>query len=157
MNYEEKAEELFRQGYNCSQAVVCAFAEKMGMDEKTAAKLASAFGGGLGRMRHVCGAVSGMAMVYGCLYGNDNPKNTAGKQADYERIRQMAGEFEQEFGSIICRELLGLTPGAKETAQPQARTPQYYKKRPCIENVRFAAALTEKYCLKQNDTIQMGE
>ncbi len=144
MNRAEKAEQLFRQGYNCSQAVVLAFQDLLGLDEAAAARMASSFGGGMGRMREVCGAVSGMFMVIGMLYGYDDPKASTEKAAHYSRLQELAGAFREENGSIVCRELLGLGKGP-DVPTPEARTETYYKKRPCAELVACAAALTERY------------
>ena len=148
MDHAQKARELFKQGYNCSQAVVLAFSDLTGLDEKTAAMLSSSFGGGMGRMREVCGAVSGMFMVIGMLYGYDDPKETTGKAAHYARLQALAAKFREENGSIICRELLGLGAGASVPV-PEARTETYYKKRPCADMVESAARMTEAYILEQ--------
>jgi C_GCAxxG_C_C family probable redox protein len=140
----DKAYELFLNGYNCTQAVVCSFAEEMGLDVGSAAMLASGFGGGMGRMREVCGAFSGIVMIVSSLYGYSDPKDNAAKKELYERIRFLAEKFRQSNGSIICRELLGLD-GMEKSAAPEPRTEQYYKKRPCPELCRFAADLLEEY------------
>ena len=142
MSYTDKAKELFEQGYNCSQAIVCAFSPLTGLDEKTSALLASSFGGGMGRMREVCGAVSGSFMVLGLLKGYSDPKASSEKKEHYERIREFADRFKRENGSIICRELLEgvqVTPGGN----PEERTQNYYKKRPCSELVYQAALILE--------------
>ena len=144
MTYETKAKELFKEGYNCAQAVFLAFADKYEMDEKTALRLSSSFGGGMGRLREVCGAVSGMFMVAGILYGYENADDYEGKKAHYERIQALAKEFEQENGSIICRHLLGLDEG-KDNPTPEKRSDAYYKKRPCAELVGSAAEIMERY------------
>ena len=102
----EKARELFESGYNCSQAVVGAFADDIGMDFDKAVRLASSFGGGMGRMQEVCGAVSGMFMVAGLLFGYSSPEASDAKMEHYKFIRELAEEFKQKNGSIICRELL---------------------------------------------------
>lgn len=150
MDHAEKARELFKQGYNCSQAVLLAFEDVTGLDGKTALMLSSSFGGGMGRLREVCGAVSGMFMVIGILYGYSDPKDQAGKTEHYARIQRLAEEFRQENGSIICRELLGLGGGA-DTPVPELRTESYYKKRPCAEMVASAAAITERYIEAMKD------
>jgi C_GCAxxG_C_C family probable redox protein len=142
------AEELFRQGYNCSQSVFAAFSDECGIDQETALKLASSFGGGMGRLREVCGAVTGMFMVAGLKYGYSDPKDAQAKAEHYRRIQELAERFKAENGSIICRELLGL-PAGPDTPTPEARTPGYYKKRPCVEKVRCAAKIMEEY-LKEN-------
>ena len=151
MNYSDKARELFRQGYNCSQAVLLAFSDLTGLDEKTALMLSSSFGGGMGRMREVCGAVSGMFMVIGILCGYTDPKDHAAKTEHYARLQQLAEAFRRENGSIICRELLGLGKGP-DVPVPELRTENYYKKRPCADMVADAAAITENY-LKQQGRI----
>lgn len=142
--YAKRAGELFLEGYNCSQAVFLAFEDLHHMDRKTAARLASSFGGGMGRLREVCGAVSGMFMTLGVLYGYDEPKAKTEKAELYRQVQGLAAEFEKENGSIICRELLGLEV-KKEEPVPQERTAQYYKKRPCVMMVKTAAALMEEF------------
>lgn len=141
--YKQKAEMLFKQGYNCSQAVLLAFCDELNMDKETAARLASSFGGGIGRMREVCGAVSGMCMVAGLCKGYSDPKDMEGKKRHYSLIQKMANEFKEKNSSIICRELLGLSAGA-DSPSPSPRTAQYYKKRPCAELVGIAAEIAAK-------------
>lgn len=154
----ETAKNLFLEGYNCAQAVVGAFAGDIGVDLDTAMRLASPFGGGMGRMREVCGAVSGMFIVLGYYYGNDDPKDPARKTEIYERVQELANTFKRENGSIICRELLGLNkPAAGSGAAvatnpanafdptPEKRTETYYKKRPCPELVAYAAEILDEY------------
>ena len=142
MTKKERAMELFTQGYNCAQSVVLAFAEELSLDNTTLAKLSSSFGGGLGRMREVCGAVSGMAIVLGLLDGYDDPADNAAKAAHYERIQAAAKEFEAENGSIVCRELLGLRQ-KHDAPSPSARSADFYKKRPCKELVGMAAEILD--------------
>ncbi len=142
--YGEIAEENFRKGYNCSQAVFLAFCDLYGMDEKAAARLSSSFGGGMGRLREVCGAVSGMFMTVGLLYGYDTPGAQQEKADHYKRVQELARAYETENGSIVCRELLGLTEKRQEPT-PEKRTEGYYKKRPCPKLVRMAAAIMEQY------------
>lgn len=141
--HKQKAEMLFKQGYNCSQAVLLAFCDELNMDKETAARLASSFGGGIGRMREVCGAVSGMCMVAGLCKGYSDPKDMEGKKRHYSLIQKMANEFKEKNLSIICRELLGLSAGA-DSPSPSPRTAQYYKKRPCAELVGIAAEIAAK-------------
>lgn len=141
--YKQKAEMLFKQGYNCSQAVLLAFCDELNLDKETAARLASSFGGGIGRMREVCGAVSGMCMVAGLCKGYSDPKDMEGKKRHYSLIQKMANEFKEKNSSIICRELLGLSAGA-DSPSPLPRTAQYYKKRPCAELVGIAAEIAAK-------------
>ncbi len=147
MDHASKAEALFKEGYNCAQAVLGAYAEELGLPIETAMKLSSSFGGGIGRMREVCGACSGMFMAAGLLYGYDTPETGAPKMALYERVRELADRFRKENGSIICRELLG--GKAEVGGTPEARTETYYQKRPCAEYVRIAAGILEEY-IKEN-------
>ncbi|MBR3838561.1 MAG: C_GCAxxG_C_C family protein [Clostridia bacterium] len=147
----QKAKDLFLEGYNCAQAVFCAFNDVTCLDFVTASKLSSSFGGGLGRLREVCGAVSGMCMVAGILYGPAYPDDRQAKADHYARIQELARRFREENGSIICRVLLG-----EKTAQdissdpvPEIRSAQYYKKRPCAELVESAARIMDEY-IKEN-------
>jgi C_GCAxxG_C_C family probable redox protein len=142
MDRELKAVELFVEGYNCAQAVVIAYSDRIGMDEKTCAKLSSSFGGGMGRMREVCGAVSGMLTVAGMLYGYDGPEEGAVKKEHYARVQYLAGQFREKTGSIICRELLE-NPSTDPTPSP--RTEAYYKNRPCARMVATAVQVLEAY------------
>ena len=147
MSKGERAEALFMQGYNCSQAVASAFADEMKMRETDVARLTMGFGGGIGRMREVCGAVSGMAFVISALYADE------GRASVYEKIQTVAEKFEAENGSIVCRELLGLDKNGKRNPIPEPRTEQYYKKRPCNQLVHMAADILEEFlkkdCLKR--------
>ena len=143
MNHADKAAALFEGGYNCAQAVLGAFCEEFGLPLDTAMKLSSSFGGGMGRMREVCGACSGMFMAAGLLYGYANPETGAPKKELYEHVRALASRFREENGSIICRELLG--EQAVVGGTPEARTAAYYQKRPCVEYVRCAAAILDAY------------
>ena len=135
---------LFREGYNCSQAVVGAWAEEIGMPLDTAVKISAGFGGGIGRLREVCGSVSGAVMVLSMKYSTGQP-DPQSKKAMYEKIQAFAARFKEEncFDSIVCREMLGLA-GASKPA-PAARTEEYYKKRPCSELVGLSAALLEEF------------
>ena len=133
MTREEKAEALFMEGLNCSQSVFCAFADDFGMDLETAKKVSSGLGGGVGRMREVCGAVTGATLVLGMRHGPD-------KAAVYPLVQDFCARFKAECGSIVCRELLEGT-GATVGGAPAARTGEYYRKRPCSELVRIAARL----------------
>ena len=148
MTRADRAEELFRQGYNCSQSVTAAFADVIGMTVEEAARLASPFGAGFGKLREVCGAVSGMTIVAGKLRGYDDPADYEGKKALYALIQQMGGEFEEREGSLICRELLGLRKG-EDIGEPAVRTEEYYRSRPCIGACRTAAEIAEKYLALQ--------
>jgi C_GCAxxG_C_C family probable redox protein len=144
MDHAERAKELFKEGYNCSQSVFGAFCEDMNIELQTAMKLSSSFGGGMGRLREVCGAVSGMFMIAGVMYGYDDPKDQKAKAEHYARIQQLANKFRKENKSIICRELLGIE-GNGDSPVPEARTAEYYAKRPCIDLVGDAARLLENY------------
>ena len=142
MNHGARAEELFRQGYNCSQSVLLAFGDVTGLDEKTAAMLSSSFGGGLGRMREVCGAVTGISMVLGLMKGYADPDDRQGKVAHYHLIQEFARRFREKNGSIICRDLLSGVQTV-EGSDPEQRTEAYYKKRPCPALCRCAAEILD--------------
>ena len=144
MSHSERAAKLFCEGYNCSQAVFVAFAEDCGINEQTAALLASSFGGGMGRLREVCGAVSGMFMVAGLLagYTNDDPKEK--KDAHYALIQQLANEFKAEHSTIICRDLLG-SLGKSTSPVSDPRTAEYYKVRPCVRFVITASEILDRH------------
>ena len=141
MSEKERAIELFKEGYNCSQSVFVAFCHRFGLDEETAKKISAGLGGGLGRMREVCGAVSGAAMVIGSICAGVDGKDNNSKQKNYELVREFASRFTKKNGSIICRELLGLDVKMEKSAEPEKRTAEYYKKRPCVELVADAAEL----------------
>ena len=146
MDHGIKAAELFLGGYNCAQAVAVAFCDLTGLEEKQAAKMASAFGGGMGRLREVCGAVSGMLLVLGILDGYDDPTNDAAKKALYSRVQALAREFREENGSIICRELLDNPP---TDPNPTPRTADFYTQRPCARMVLTAARILDEYLQKR--------
>jgi len=142
--YKEKAMEYFKQGYNCAQSVMAAFSDITGLDFTTTLKIASSFGGGMGRLREACGAVTGMFMVAGLIYGYDSPSSKLAKTEHYRLIQYLAAKFREENGSIVCRDLLGLTSKI-DSPVPDDRTEAYYKKRPCLELVGMAAyILAEK-------------
>ncbi len=148
MTRREAAMDNFMKGYNCSQSIVLAFADMLPVDENTLSKMASSFGGGMGRLREVCGSVSGMFMVAGLLYGYDGPETGQVKADHYARIQELARRFEEKHGSIVCREILGLSV-KKQDPTPEARTQEYYKKRPCPEIIGDAAEIFEQY-IKEN-------
>ena len=191
--HAEEAKALFMEGYNCAQAVFCAFGDVTGLDRDRSARLASSFGGGLGRLREVCGAVSGAAMVLGAAKGYADPKDAKAKKEHYERVREFAGRFRDSEGSILCRELLaGAGPGgpgaagrtgpggaeipseagpggmsysakpggpgipeyARPGGDPEERTAEYYKKRPCPELVYRAARILEEMLAGMPDEMQ---
>ena len=141
-DYAKIACENFMKGYNCAQAVACAFSEEMGLDEAQAAKLSSSFGGGMGKLREVCGSVSGALLVLGALQGYSDPQADAEKSAHYARVQDFAAKFKAEHDTIICRELLKNIALKKEhTHEPEARTNEYYAARPCIRFVETAARI----------------
>lgn len=137
----EMATALFYQGYNCSQSVAAAFCEETGLDRALMLRLSVGLGGGMGRLREVCGAVSGAALVLGLLYGDDSPTS---KAVVYPMVQQLAGQYRAENGSIVCKELLGLTK-PEGSPMPEARTPEYYKKRPCPALIARMADLLAEY------------
>lgn len=147
--HADLAKELFEKGYNCSQSVFASFCDEMGMDMDTALKIASSFGGGMGRLREVCGAVSGMFMVVGMKYGYTDPSDKKAKTDHYKLIQDLAKGFEEEYDSIICRDLLGLSI-KNDSPVPEDRTENYYKKRPCAEIVKHAAMMLDEYIEKRN-------
>ena len=136
-----KAAELYVNGYNCAQSVAMAFSDVTGLDEKTSARLVSAFGGGMGRLREVCGAVSGMFFVLSILYGYDSPVDVQKKRV-YTDVQALAEKFRKENGSIICREILNNPPS---DPNPSPRTAEYYRVRPCARMVYTAAQLMEEF------------
>lgn len=138
------AKELFLSGYNCSQAVFGAFCEDYGIDRDLGLRISSGFGGGVSRRREVCGAVSGAVMVLSLEHGYSQADNADEKKHLYEQVRGVLKSFEDETGSIVCRELLGLSERVSEPT-PEARTPEYYKKRPCAELVYLCAKFVEEH------------
>lgn len=143
MTRSEFIVDLFHQGYSCSQAVLRAYTEDLGLNPEAAMLMASSFGAGMGRLREVCGAVSAIFMVAGLKYGFSDPKDMAGKTAHYALLQELARRFEARNGSIICRELLGL-PNKKDSPVPTARTESYYQKRPCAELAASAAIIFDQ-------------
>jgi len=143
LNHGDIAEKLFLSGYNCAQSVFGAFCDVTGMDFAAAMKLSSSFGGGMGRMREVCGTVSAMSMIAGILYGYEDTGEDGKKAAHYTLIQDLAGNFREKFGTIVCRELIA---SLKKDASPipEKRTAQYYKERPCAKFVRAAAEIMER-------------
>ena len=138
----DSARAHFMEGYGCAQSVLLAFSDLTGLDDKTSARLGSSFGGGMGRLREVCGGVTGAFAVLGLLCGYDNPADTAGKSRHYADIRELARRFSERSrgNSIICRELLtGAGLSGSSGGEAEARTPEYYKKRPCPDLVALAA------------------
>ena len=142
MDHGMYAAELFLGGYNCAQAVAVAFCDVTGMEPRAAAKMASYFGGGMGRMREVCGAVSGMLLVAGLLYGYDTPGDDVSKKAHYTLVQNLAGQFRKQVGSIVCREILKNPPS---DPNPTPRTAEFYKVRPCARMVILASEILDNY------------
>ena len=142
MDRGEYAAELFVKGYNCAQALAVAFRHEIGMTPEQAARMASSFGGGMGRMREVCGAVSGMLLVAGLLYGYETPGDDASKKEHYARVQYLAGQFREQVGSVVCREILKNPPS---DPNPTPRTAEFYKVRPCARMVFLAAEILDRY------------
>lgn len=144
--YANLASDNFKLGYNCCQSVVLAFEDLLDIDKDTLARLTSGFGAGMGKMREVCGAVSGMFMVASILKGYNSPTATVEKVDTYAMIMQLGEEFKKEFGTIICRELLNLDPDGNPV--PSERTPDYYTKRPCADMCKECARILAEYLTK---------
>lgn len=142
MKKSEVAVKLFTDGYNCAQAVLGAFAEDVGLSQSQALKMSAPFGGGIGRQREICGAVSGMLMAFGFLYGYDTPETSEIKMQHYEQTRDLCDKFAEINGSIICRDILKTK---EKGGIPEARTEQYYHERPCVRCVRTASEILEEY------------
>jgi C_GCAxxG_C_C family probable redox protein len=144
MDKPEEAKALFHSGANCAQAIVGTFHKECCLDYDTAMRLSSGFGAGMGRLREVCGAVSGMFMVASlkCGYSDLNDKNL--KDKHYALIQKLAERFKSETGSIVCRELLGLPTEKTDSPVAEARTLEYYRKRPCVEMVALAARILDE-------------
>lgn len=142
MDHGMKAAELFFGGYNCAQSVAVAFCDVTGLDEKKTARMVSAFGGGMGRLREVCGAVSGMFFVLSCLYGYDTAGDDVSKMRLYTEVQELAGKFRERCGSIVCREILKNPP---TDPKPSPRTAEYYKTRPCARMVLVAGQLMDEF------------
>ncbi|MDE6140326.1 MAG: C-GCAxxG-C-C family protein [Alistipes sp.] len=149
INIEERVEAAranFLSGYNCAQSVVMAYADIVGIDITMAAKISASFGGGMGRMREVCGTVSGMSILAGFLSPAVDPSNMAERKANYALVQDFAGKFRAENGSVVCRELLALD-GTQSSSQPSERTPEYYRRRPCADYVASAARIVGEYIM----------
>lgn len=144
MTRREAAMANFKNGYNCSQSIVLAFADLLPTDQSQLLRMASSFGGGMGRLREVCGSVTGMFMIAGLLYGYDGPETGQVKADHYAIVQELARRFEEKHGSIVCREMLGLSV-RHDSPIPEARTPEYYQKRPCAEIIGDAAEILEEF------------
>ena len=137
----EKAVALFKEGFNCSQSVVAAFADEYGFTQEQALRMSASFGGGIGRMRETCGAACGMFILAGLETGSADPTDREGKAANYAFVQELAEEFRRENGSLICAELLGLRERKPQEPNPEERTAAYYAKRPCAQMVETAARI----------------
>ena len=150
MTRADRAESLFRLGYNCSQAVLLSFSDIISDSEENLAHIAFLLGGGVSRLREVCGAVSGMGMAAGMIFPASVPCTGEEKAENYKMMQELAFEFKKRNGSYICRELLGIESPGAQAPSPESRTAQYYKKRPCIALIRSAVDILEEYISEQN-------
>ncbi len=149
MSRAEKAKEYFLQGYACSQAVALVFADVAGVDEAIISKTMLSFGGGMGRLRLTCGAVSGMAAIIGLIFAEaeNSPEN---KKKTYAIVQELCGKFKEQFGSLVCGELLsGMKVPVQVGGEAETRTPEYYRKRSCADMVYYAAKILEKYLMEK--------
>lgn len=147
----EKAVELFKEGFNCSQSVVAAFADEYGFTREQALKMSASFGGGIGRMRETCGAACGLFMLAGLETGATEGSNRDGKARNYALVQELAAEFKHRNGALKCADLLGLSRKETVVSTPEARTTQYYAKRPCVKMVEEAARIWCEYLKKQSE------
>ena len=145
----EKAVALFKEGFNCSQSVVAAFADKYGFTQEQALRMSASFGGGIGRMRETCGAACGLFMLAGLETGATEGSDKEGKAANYQLVQELAAEFKQRNGALRCADLLGLSKNEPVVSSPEARTNQYYAKRPCVKLVEAAARIWCEYLEKE--------
>lgn len=145
----EVARRYFYEGYNCAQSVLLTFAEECGLSQKMAARIGASLGGGMGRLREVCGTLSAIFVLDGLLEGYDQPGDIEGKAVHYARIQELAAEFREKNGSIICRDLLGLGSGA-DSPVPEVRDAAYYQRRPCGEMCACAARIFQKHLSSQD-------
>lgn len=145
-----KAVDFFKQGYNCSQSVVAAYADLYGFTHEQALRMAASFGGGIGRMRETCGAACGMFLLAGLDCSAVDGSDRTGKAANYALVQRLAGLFKERCGSLRCSDLLGLSGGENIQSMPEKRTDLYYAKRPCLYMVETAADIFGDY-LEQKD------
>lgn len=145
MTKGDLAKKYFEDGYNCAQAVLLAFCEDFGLEKETAIMMSAPFGGGIGRLREVCGTFTGMNMVLGLYEGKYDIKDNQKKTKLYKDVQALAEKFKQDNGSIICRDLLGLRIKGKDNPTPEVRTDTYYKARPCSELCKYAGDLLEEF------------
>ena len=141
----ENAIALFKEGYNCSQSVVAAFAQEYGFTREQALRMSASFGGGIGRMRETCGAACGLFLLAGLETGAVDGADKEGKAANYALVQELAAEFKQRNGALKCAELLGLAKNEPIVSTPEARTSHYYAKRPCVKMVEEAARIWLEY------------
>lgn len=141
----QKAKDYFLSGYTCCQSLSAAFYDKTGLDESTVLRLTLGFGAGVGRMREICGAVSGMAFIVSAYYGDSESGNTETKKKIYSYIQELVSQFKKINGSVVCADILGLERGRFSSPSPEKRTDDYYKKRPCAEIVFGAADMLNKF------------
>ena len=145
MSKRDVAIALFEESFNCAQAVAAAFCDEAGVSKETMVKMASGFGGGFGRLREVCGGVSGLVLVANMIFGYESPTDNEAKMDWYKDIQSIVLEFKHRNGSYVCHELLNLPENAEKSPVPEQRTAEYYKKRPCKEIVGEAADILEKF------------
>lgn len=144
-NRIDKAVELFKSGYNCSQAVFCAFADISGFTDEQALRISASFGGGIGRMRQTCGAACGIFMLAGLETASLDPKDQQKKAANYELVQQLAKIFVERNGSLNCGELLGSSVKKDISPIPEERNTQYYTKRPCVKIIEESARIWHEH------------
>lgn len=147
----QKAVELFKAGYNCSQSVCAAFADLYGYTPEQALRMSASFGGGIGRMRLTCGAACGMFLLAGLEYGCTDGTDCQGKEANYRVVQQLAEEFTRRMGALTCAELLGLGREKHDNPTPEPRTEAYYQKRPCVKTVEEAARIWAEHLKKHRN------
>jgi len=155
----QRAVELFMQGYGCCQSVVCAFSDLYGLDEEMALKVSAGFGGGVGRMRMMCGACSALVILAGLERGQTRGEDREGKAVCYQLVRQLLETFRQRNGSIICAELLQMNGVKAETntSQPDERNAEYYRVRPCARKVESAARVFAEYLASSKTSRKEGK
>ncbi len=150
ISHPDRAAELFLSGYNCAQSVFGAFCDVTGLTLEAAMRMSSSFGGGMGRMREVCGTVSSMLLVAGILWGYEDTGEDGAKAAHYTRVQHLASQFRQEHHTIICRELIASLK-KDDSPIPEKRTEQYYRERPCVKFVRTAAEILDRELVMENE------
>ena len=151
MDHASEARRLFLEGYNCAQAVFCAFIDLTELDLETAARVSSSFGAGVGRLREVCGTVSGALLALGMIRGYSDPADPRAKAAHYRLVQEYAGHFRDKNGSIVCRDLLRDVPVTSGSV-PEPRTPEFYARRPCLRLVGEAAAILDEMLAEARNT-----